>query len=157
MYQLEVKRYLVEHKFPPADGWEVTVDVDAMEQGKDGQQPHGKEERARQAEDWLKTAGARIDRHPEFGRVDLVATKGTKTFLVEVEGDSKKPKAQALYSALGQIELMMKGDMKIRYGLAVPDTRPWKDQMKKIPRFVRDRLPLILWLVDKNGVRELEK
>ena len=26
MYQLEVKRYLVEHQFPPIDGWEVTID-----------------------------------------------------------------------------------------------------------------------------------
>ena len=157
MYQLEVKRYLVEHKFPPADGWEVTVDVDPMERAKGEQQPHGKEERARQAEDWLKTAGARIDRHPEFERVDLVATKGTKTVLVEVEGHSSKQKEQALYSALGQIVLMMRADRNIRYGLAVPDTLSWERQMAKIPRFVRDRLSLTLWLVDQNGVRESEK
>ena len=157
MYQLEVKRYLVEYQFPPADGWEVTVDVDPMERAKGGQQPNDKEERARLAEDCLKTAGARIGAHAKFGRVDVVATRGTETVLVEVEGDSQNQKEQALYSALGQIVLMMKGDMKISYGLAVPDTRPWKDQMKKIPRFVRDRLSLILWLVDKNGVRELEK
>ena len=157
MYQLEVKRYLVEHQFPPADGWEVNIHVDGMERGKGGQQPHGKEERARLAEDCLKTAGAQMGAHPSFGRVDLVATRGTKTVLVEVEGDSRKQKEQKLYSALGQIVLMMGADRNIRYGLAVPDTLSWERQMAKIPRFVRDRLSLTLWLVDQNGVRELEK
>ena len=28
--QPEVKRYLVEHQFAPADGWDLIVDVDAM-------------------------------------------------------------------------------------------------------------------------------
>ena len=39
MYQLEVKRYLVEHQFPPTDGWEVTVDVDAMERARAARAP----------------------------------------------------------------------------------------------------------------------
>jgi hypothetical protein len=42
MYQLEVKRWLVFHRFPIEDGWEVTVDIDAMERGDKGQQPIGK-------------------------------------------------------------------------------------------------------------------
>ena len=50
MYQLEVKRYLVEYQFRPADGWEVTVDVDAMERANGGRHPPDKQERARRAE-----------------------------------------------------------------------------------------------------------
>jgi hypothetical protein len=30
MYQLEVKRYLIELMFNPSDGWKVIVDIDAM-------------------------------------------------------------------------------------------------------------------------------
>jgi hypothetical protein len=45
MYQLEVKALLVEKMFPRADGWTVTVDVDAMERG-GGDQPDDKRARA---------------------------------------------------------------------------------------------------------------
>ena len=31
MNQLEVKRWLMEHRFPPSEGWYLTVDIDAME------------------------------------------------------------------------------------------------------------------------------
>jgi len=34
MYQLEVKRWLVFYKFPAEEGWNVTIDIDAMERGK---------------------------------------------------------------------------------------------------------------------------
>lgn len=54
MYQLEVKRHLVEYQFSPADGWEVTVDVDAMERGRGGQDPPDKPDRAGRAEAWLE-------------------------------------------------------------------------------------------------------
>jgi hypothetical protein len=33
MYQLEVKRWLVFHKFPVQAGWDVTIDIDSMERG----------------------------------------------------------------------------------------------------------------------------
>ena len=125
MYQLEVKRYLVEHQFPPEDEWEVTVDVDPMERGKGAQHPPDKQECARRAESWLKNAGVAIGAHDDFGRADLVAIKpGERKVVVEVEGDSSRQKEQALYSALGQIILNMTGDGETRYGLAVPDTKP---------------------------------
>ena len=126
MYQLEVKRYLVEHQFPRSDGWEVTVDVDAMERAKGGRHLPDKQERARRAEAWLVSEGVRIGAHPEFGRADLVARKpGAATVVVEVEGDSSRQKEQALYSALGQAVLLMKATGEIRYGIAVPDTPAW--------------------------------
>lgn len=155
MYQLEVKRYLVEHQFPPADGWEVTVDLDAMERARGGRHPPDKKERARRAEDWLVTAGVRIGPHPEFGRADLVAVKPrVATVVVEVEGDSSRQKEQALYSALGQAVLLMRADGDTRYGLAVPDTPSWERQLAKIPAHVSDRLALTLWLVGETEVRK---
>lgn len=158
MYQLEVKRYLVEHQLPPTDGWEVTIDVDPMERAKGGQHPSDKQERARRAEEWLVNAGAKIGSHPVFGRADLVAAKpGTATLVVEVEGDSKRQKEQALYSALGQAVVLMKVDADTHYGLAVPDTPLWEHQMAKIPTCVCDRLSLTLWLVGRTGVRDLRR
>ncbi|HUV04762.1 MAG TPA: hypothetical protein VMX94_06610 [Armatimonadota bacterium] len=44
MYQLEVKAKLVRHLFNSSGGWEVSVDVDAMELAKGGQHPQGKAE-----------------------------------------------------------------------------------------------------------------
>ena len=44
MYQLEVKRWLVFHKFPAADGWDITIDIDSMERGEKGQHPPDKKE-----------------------------------------------------------------------------------------------------------------
>ena len=155
MYQLEVKRFLVEHKFRPADGWEVTVDVDSMERARGGSHPADKQERARCAEDWLVNEGVSIGADPEFGRVDLVARKpGTATTVAEIEGDSSRQKEQALYSALGQTVLLMKEAGMTRYGIAVPDTAEWECQLAKIPRYVRMQLSLTLWLVGTAGVRE---
>ena len=34
MYQVEVKRCLIQLQFAPSDGWAVTVDLDPMERGK---------------------------------------------------------------------------------------------------------------------------
>lgn len=157
MYQLEVKRFLVEHLFRPADGWEVTVDVDAMERANGGSHPPGKQERARCAEDWLVNEGVKIGSDPDFGRADLVARKpGAATIVVEVEGKSSKQKEQAIYSALGQAVFLMKEDGKTCYGIAVPDTPEWEHKLAKIPRHVRMRLSLTLWLVGKTAVRKLE-
>ena len=123
MYQLEVKRWLVYHKFPADAGWDVTVDIDSMERGNKGQQPIGKLDIASSCESWLRSHGVKIVAHPVYGRADLVACKkGLGTFVIEVEGDSSRQKEQAMYSALGQIVLSM-GDSssEVAYALAVPD------------------------------------
>ena len=141
MNQLEVKRYLVEHQFPFIDGWEVSVDVDAMERGQGGQHPPDKPDRARRAEAWLENEGVRIGAHPEFGRADLVAAKpGVGTVVVVVEGDSANQPEQALYSALGQAVLSMKAVGDTRYALAVPDAPAWERQLAKSPAHVPERL-----------------
>jgi hypothetical protein len=89
MFQLEVKRWLMEYRFPPSDGWTLTVDVDAMERANGGQHTAGKKEAAAVAEAALRSAGAHIVAHPVHGRADMVATKlGAPTCVIEVEGDS---------------------------------------------------------------------
>jgi len=115
MYQLEVKRFLVEHKFRPNGGWEVVVDVDAMERAKGGKHPPDKRRRAAIAVEWLISAGVSIGKHPTFGRADIVASMpGGETFVIEVEGQSSRQPEQAMYSALGQIVLLMNGESNIR-------------------------------------------
>jgi hypothetical protein len=159
LYQLEVKRWLVAHSFPVAEGWNVTVDIDSMERGVAGQHPPDKKAVASECENWLRNHGVKIDAHPVYGRADLVASKeGVGTFVVEVEGDSSRQKEQAMYSALGQIVLSMDGiSQAITYCLAVPDSVQWETQLNKIPKRVRDLLNLDLFLVSKTGVRQVER
>jgi len=57
MYQLEVKRWLVAHRFPVTDGWDVTVDIDSMERGAAGQHPPDKRSIATNCEAWLRGQG----------------------------------------------------------------------------------------------------
>ena len=157
LYQLEVKRWLVAHSFPVAEGWDVTVDIDSMERGIAGQHPPEKKAVAAECEKWLRQQGVKIVAHHVYGRADMVATKGgLGTFVIEIEGDSSRQKEQAMYSALGQIVLSMKDSSpSIRYGLAVPDSAQWETQFKKIPARVRELLKLDLFLVSKAGVRKM--
>ena len=67
MYQLEVKRWFVAHRFPAADGWEVIVDIDSMERGAGDQHPYDKREIATECETWLREQGVKIA-HPLYGR-----------------------------------------------------------------------------------------
>lgn len=153
MYQLEVKRWLVEYNFPPSDGWKVTVDIDAMERANGGQHNTDKAERASIAETALKEMGVTIGAHPQFGRADIVAEHQEKgLFIVEVEGISSKQKEQAIYSALGQLLLQMKEE-KYKFVLAVPDDESWVRQVNKIPSYAKARLGLSCALVSKSSVR----
>ncbi len=143
------------YKFPVADGWDVTLDIDSMERGEKGQHPPDKKARARECEDWLRAQRVKIGAHPPYGRVDLVATKEeVGTFVVEVEGDSSRQKEQAMYSALGQLLLsMVNTASSTRYVLAVPDSEQWTRQLEKVPVRVRELLRLQLWVVSEAGVR----
>lgn len=156
MYQFEVKRRLVEYNFPPGDGWEVCVDVDAMERARGGSHPADKAEKARVAEAALINLGATIGAHPEFGRADIVAEHPEKgLFIVEVEGDSSRQKEQAVYSALGQLVLQMQG-RKHGFILAVPDNKEWERQGLKIPLHALSTLNLSCILVSDKGTRQPE-
>jgi hypothetical protein len=157
MYQLEVKRWLVFHKFSVANGWDVTIDIDAMERGQKGQHPPDKREIAAACEAWLRSHGVKIVAHPLYGRADLVATKETEgMYVVEIEGDSSRQKEQAMYSALGQVILSMREpSTQITYALAVPDSDQWKRQMRKVPAWICEALRLRLWLVSETGLRSM--
>jgi hypothetical protein len=155
VYQLEVKASLVAAQFPPASNWTVCVDIDSMERCRGGKHPVGKKRRARAAERRLKALGARIQKHPVYGRADIVAEHPRLgTVVVEVEGSSARQREQALYSALGQIVLSMRTRSKhVRYALAVPDQPEWRRQLCKVPPHIASRLRLELLLVSEDGVR----
>jgi hypothetical protein len=77
--------------------------------------------------------------------------------LIEVEGESGKQKEQALYSSLGQLLLSMKlWSDDVGYGIAVPDTREWVRQVRKVPTDLTKRLHLWRYLVGLNSVTTLE-
>jgi hypothetical protein len=153
MYQIEVKQRLVEFRFPPAQGWRVTVDIDAMERANGGSHPEDKAVRARAAEEALRALGARIEKHRVFGRADVVAEHEEHgLWLVEVEGQSSKQKEQAMYSALGQLVLQMRGD-PFHAGIAVPDEPAWQMQLSKVPHHARSLLGLSCMLVSSSGWR----
>lgn len=153
MYQLEVKRWLVEHHFPPTQGWRVCVDIDAMERANGGKHTPDKAGRATAAEIALKRLGARIGSHHIFGRADVVAEHDVHGLvLVEVEGQSSRQKEQAVYSALGQLVLQMNGGNHT-YAIAVPDEPTWERQVCKIPQHAKKLLNLSYLLVSERGVR----
>ena len=109
MYQLQVERWLVEYCFLVWAGWDVTVDIDAMERGEKGQHPPEKRNIAHDCETWLRDHGVKFVRHPLYGRADLVAkSESLGTFIIEVEGETAKQKERAMYSAFGQIVLSMR-------------------------------------------------
>ena len=133
---------MIEKRFPPGKGWAITVDVDAMEKGKGNQNTQEKRDIAMRQLEWMEKEGVTIAPHPEYGRVDIVAEHPKYgRFLVEVEGDTRRQKEQAMYSALGQTIIMMEEQQQgITYGLAVPDEMAWINQIAKIPKHVRNLL-----------------
>jgi len=154
MYQIEVKRHLIEKRFNPSDGWVVTVDLDAMEMGKGPYNTQHKRDSALIHRQWMENNGITIHAHKKFGRADVVATHSNHgTVLVECEGDTRKQKEQAIYSALGQLLLQMDGEAR-RYGLAVPNSSEWEIQVNKIPNHVKKMLNLTIYLVSDPGVKE---
>ncbi|MBU0967891.1 MAG: hypothetical protein KKA54_16075 [Proteobacteria bacterium] len=156
MYQLEVKHQLVKHLFSPSDGWEVLVDIDAMERAKGPQHKPDKKEKVLAAELALKFLGVDFGSHKEHGRVDIYAAHPEKgVFLIEVEGKSSKQKEQAMYSAIGQIVLMMNTtENDVTYGLAVPDLPEWEHQIQKIPGRVKNcSISNVFWCLQAACVK----
>lgn len=157
MYQLEVKYHLVKHMFQPANGWDVIVDIDAMERAKGPQHKADKKAKAEAAEFELRRLGANVGAHELYGRVDVYASHPDNgVFLVEVEGTSSKQKEQAMYSAIGQTILMMEAPSKhITYALAVPDAPEWERQIAKIPNRIKTILNLKCFMVSERGVKSI--
>lgn len=157
MLQIELKRALVARLFSPELGWSVTVDLDAMELGKG---PHGTDHKRTVAHEcltWFVKHQVVLMPHPLFGRTDIVASHPRAgTYVIEVEGESRRQPEQALYSCLGQTLLSMRSfSPRLHYGIAVPDTSIWRTQLSKLPRTVRRRLGLHLFLVANDHVIHL--
>ena len=153
LYQAEVKLRLAEVVFPPAAGWDVQVHLDGMERARGGRQQPGKAERVAAAERALRTLGVQIGVHEYHGRVDFVAEKpSSHRHLIEVEGDSSRPKTQAIHSCLAQILMAMRSWSEWdHYGVAVPGTAGWERRIAKISTAVRSRLNLDLYVVRPSG------
>jgi hypothetical protein len=155
MFQIEVKRWLVNYSFPPNEGWKVTVDIDSMERANGGTHTEGKAEKAREAEAALLEIGAKIGKHPKFGRADVVAEHHEHgLWLVEVEGQSSRQKEQAMYSALGQLVLQMKGE-PFYAAVAVPQDPSWQKQLAKVPGHARQLLCLTFIMVSPSGCSDV--
>jgi len=132
--------------------------VDPMEAGRGGKHTRGKIKRAKVALRELEKLGVSLGTHKLFGRIDVVAEGDRgETFFVEVEGDSSRQKEQGLYSALGQLVLSMKiWSDEVNYGIAVPDTREWWHQLRKIPLEVSKRLKVWRYSVGVSSCTSLE-
>lgn len=138
-------------RFAPTTGG--TVDIDSMERANGGTHPEGKAEHAQEAEIALRALGAKVGKHQKFGRADVVAEhEDHGLWLVEVEGKSSKQKEQAMYSALGQLVLQMRGDV-FHAAIAMPDEPTWENQLTKGPRYARILLGLSCILVSSSGCR----
>jgi hypothetical protein len=157
LYQLEIKAKLAASLFPRSAGWSVTMDVDAMERAHGGTHPPGKRERVQAAEARVRELGVMFGAHPRFGRADVVAEHPSQgTVVVEVEGESSRQREQAMYSALGQLVLLMHDlEDSTSYAIAVPDSKDWERQLAKVPGAVARRLRLRLYLVSESGAREV--
>lgn len=155
MYQIEVKRLLVQHAFDPCEGWEVTIHLDSMELAIGGSHRHDKHGIAADCKKWLSDKNVSLTAHDIYGPADLVATHADHgTFVIEVEGDSTRQSEQAMYSALGQVILSMgKLPIGVFFGIAFPDSPTWERQVQKIPREVYQRLNLKAYLVSNSLLR----
>ena len=125
MFQPEVKLEFVRRYCPPADGWEIFVDIDASEEGRTGKERESLEAIRRQSQ--MKKDAKRVRRELALlgvtvggsrakwfrergipaieGDRDVVAVNSAKCacVIVEVEGASSGQPEQKLYKAIGQI------------------------------------------------------
>lgn len=157
MYQIELKRALVQHLFSPEEGWNVVVHLDPMELAQGGAHPPGKAEIAQGCVEWFREKGVRMAIDAEYGKADLVARHSDQgIFIIEVEGESSKLRTQAFYSALGQSLVRKYGEMShAKYGLAVPNSNKWRDLIKRMPQSLFRKLEIEVFLVSFDKVEKL--
>lgn len=149
-YQIEIKKYLVNHKRKHKLWKDIIVDIDAEEVGKDDSLKKSQSDECVLHLNAFKGVN-------EY-RTDIKATDilTKKNYYIEVEGFSSKQQEQAFYSALSQIILRMKNKSDNIYGIAVPNTESWIKQVSKISKYIRSILNIHLFLVDKKDVIEVQ-
>jgi hypothetical protein len=154
MRKVEAKAAVVSGVFPKAAGWRLTVNIDSSERSQ-GEGPPEQGEAAVLAEAQLRHLGATIGPHPRFGAKDIVAEHDVLgTLVIKVLGDSGRPDSESLYSAIGQLILLMDGsDSSVSFVIAAPNSEKWIRQLRKIPGAVRDKINLKIWLVGTSGAK----
>jgi hypothetical protein len=124
MFQPRVKLEFVQRYCAPQDGWRVSIDIDASEEGRTGSKRKTEASRIRQAEmitdapkvrDALNKLGVNVGDRKRWckkqslpyieGDPDIVAYDQVtrRCLIVEVEGASSGQPEQKLYKAIGQI------------------------------------------------------
>lgn len=152
MYQCEVKRALVEQRFPPQDGWRVTINFDVQEKGKGHAPDPAKQAAFAGVEACLKGLAVTMGGHPDYPKADFVAERDGERWVIEVEGHSKGQDGDKVYSALGQLLTRMRKDRPARYAIAVHEKL--KGTALKVPPHVRKRLDLTLFVVSPTDLKE---
>jgi hypothetical protein len=157
MYQVEVKRTLVERLFPPSERWAVVVHLDPMELAQGGTHTPGKAEVAQRCLQWFSANHVSVEVDAEYGKADLVARHPDRgTFVIEVEAESRRIRTQAFYSALGQTLVRKYGEMpSAKYGIAVPASDEWKALLGRVPRRLFQDLEIEVFLVSSKDVTNL--
>ena len=105
--------------------------------------------------DYLKANGWQIESSIKMhsGMVDIGATKGTQTFLIEAKGEDKGGYGSAEMNfqiGLGQVMSRMKYK-DAQYGLAIPSTEHFKKVLRKYQdSFAFEKLGIYIFLVFDN-------
>lgn len=84
--------------------------------------------------------------HPKFRKYWFIEVKREYT--------TKNKKSQTYVNTatgIGQIIYRMHQTQAGFYGLAVPNTKMFKDELRKIPLWIKKKLKLNLFLIDRNG------
>jgi hypothetical protein len=101
----------------------------------------------------LETDGwiVKVARGRERG-IDIQATRGDETLIVEAKGETANPPQQVNYflAALGELIQRMT-IVTATYGLALPDNRQYRGLVQRLPELARERLNLAIFYVDGEG------
>ena len=86
---------------------------------------------------------------------DIIATKDSKTIIIEVKGCGSRTQMQGNYfqSILGEILQRMENE-HCQYYIALPKMKRYQDLWCKLPNLAKDRTKVGLILVDNLGTLE---
>lgn len=99
-------------------------------------------------ERYFTNKGYRIENKPY---VDLVCVdvESGDLWIIEAKGQSKSIGVD-FKTAIGQIIFRMDSDV-YKYGIAIPNTKQYLAQLKKLPNLMINRLKLTFFIVSEDG------
>jgi len=88
--------------------------------------------------------------------IELKNKRWGKRWFIEVKREpNTKNKKSSIYgcvaTAIGQLSYRMKHPKSSYYGIAVPNTKMYKQELSKIPIWIKKRLKINIFLVPKHG------